>query len=167
MQNMLSSSSMTIPFHRFWIAASISTFIFTLLITATYQLLLGGYSALVDAYNIGSFNLDLQSLFLIVIVSPLLETAFNQLAVISLLKKLRLSNTSVLIISAIIFSCGHFRSGYLSVLNNFFLGLILSFSYTYWLHGTSSKRKAFESSLLIHSAHNFYYYCLTYFLSAS
>ena len=87
---------------------------------------------------------------------------FFQSIIISILQRLRIRTNWILAITTLIFAASHLRNSTLSALNTIFLGFVLNYSYLYWLKRSTSRRIAFESSLLIHSTHNFYCYLLMF-----
>ena len=152
----------SLNFYRYCFSFSILTFIVSLIVGLLYRYFIDGFNLLSRHSFLALIDKPFQEFISDTILIPLLETTFFQLIVISAFHKLRLRSDLIIIISTIAFSASHLRNGTLSAINTLFLGFVLNYSYLYWLNRSASLRIAFESSLLIHSTHNFYCYLLMY-----
>ncbi len=149
-------------FYRFTFVAAFITFFVSILVGWFYRYF-------VDGFNIFSFPLffiipshPIQKFYLAVFFHPLFETIIDQWLLINLLQKGKIPEKWIIIINTVLFSLGHLSNSFLSAINTLFTGLVLNFSYFYWLNRCQSKKLAFESSLSIHALHNFYHYILMF-----
>jgi hypothetical protein len=132
----------------------------SVLIGGSYQYFINGVNLLAGSRRFSLFVQPWERILSIIVVGPLIETALSQWLLISLLRKIRIPNNFIIAAGGVLFSLWHLNNSLLSAINTLFLGLVLCYSYIYWLERTRSTRMAFEAALLIHAAHNSYHLVL-------
>lgn len=152
----------SLNFYKYCLAASLLTFTVSLIVGFSYRYMVDGLNLFLTKPFLALPHKPFQEFISDTILVPLLETMFFQSIIISILQRLRIRTNWILAITTLIFAASHLRNSTLSALNTIFLGFVLNYSYLYWLKRSTSRRIAFESSLLIHSTHNFYCYLLMF-----
>ncbi|HTQ98554.1 MAG TPA: CPBP family intramembrane glutamic endopeptidase [Candidatus Acidoferrum sp.] len=152
-----------LEFYRFCLFSSLTTFLVSIVVGASYSYYIDGVNLFSSAIIFDIPKKPIYTLLEVSVIAPLIETLFNQLLVITILQKIKLPLTWIIILSTVSFSSIHLRNSLLSAINTIFLGFVLNYAYLHWLWRTQSRKRAFEGAMAIHALHNFFCYGLMFF----